>query len=352
MAEQDLEKSEQATPRRKQEAREKGQVARSREIPSVAVMAAGAGALYFFLPMISVELLRITREMFLGSQTLRLDQDNLYPFVVEVVTRLASWLLPLMGILALTGIAANVLQFGFLWSGEALSPKFSRINPLEGMKRILSLHTVAELIKSLLKIAVVGGVAYMLIQRELGHFPSLGDMAITQLLSYLLMLALKLFLWTGVALACMALLDFAFQKWEYEKSIRMTKEEVREELKRSEGDPITKARIRSLQREMARKRMMSSVPKADVVIANPVHLAVALSYVHGKMKAPTVVAKGAGFVAAKIKEVAKEHGITVVEDKPLARILYKTVDIGQEIPAKLYKVVAEVLAYVYRLRKQ
>ncbi|MBI4715206.1 MAG: flagellar biosynthesis protein FlhB [Nitrospirae bacterium] len=352
MAEGDFEKTEQATPRRRQEAREKGQVARSREIPSVAVLAAGTGALYVLLPSLAGGISDLTREVFLAGETLRLDADTLYPFLLQIVTRTAVMILPLMGIVAAAGAAANVFQFGILFSGQALKPQASRISPIKGFKRIFSLHSLVELVKSLLKIAVVGGVAYFLIRGEIGLLPSLVDMGVFQIVEYLTHLIFKLLLWTIVVLLFLAGLDFAFQKWEHERSLRMSKEEIREEHKRTEGDPMIKARIRALQREMARKRMMAAVPKADVVVTNPTHLAVALAYVHGKMRAPKVVAKGAGVLAAKIKAVAREHGVAVVEDKPLARILYKTVEIGQEIPAQLYKAVAEVLAYVYRLRKR
>jgi flagellar biosynthetic protein FlhB len=352
MAEGDLEKSEQATPRRRQEAREKGQVARSREIPAVAVMAAGAGVLYLSVPSMASGLSDIAREMFQSIGTFRLDMNNLYPFTFHMITRVAHVFLPMMLILAVVGVAANVLQFGFVFSGKALEPQFSRISPLKGIKKIFSMHSVGELVKSIFKVAVVGFVAYLLIRQEFQHFPSLMEMTLPQILTFLSGLVFKLFLWTMAVLAFLAAIDFAFQKWEHEKSLRMTKEEIREEWKRTEGDPVIKARIRSLQREMARKRMMAAVPKADVVIANPIHLAVALSYVHGKMRAPKVVAKGAGFIAEKIKAVAREHGVVIVEDKPLARILYKTLDIGQEVPAQLYKAVAEVLAYVYRLKRR
>ncbi|MBI5198381.1 MAG: flagellar biosynthesis protein FlhB [Nitrospirae bacterium] len=352
MADGDFEKTEQATPRKRQEARERGQVARSREIPAVAVMAAAAGVLYFSLPAMASGVSDLTREIFLNMGTLRLDKDNLNPFVSRIVMKTAVLLLPVMTAVMVMAAASNIAQFGFLISGKAIEPKFSRINPWSGIKRIFSLHTLGELIKSVLKIVVVGTVAYWLIRQEFHRFPSLEVMAFPQILDYIVRLVFKLFLWTLAALFLLSGLDYAFQRWEHEKSLRMTREEIREEYKRTEGDPAIKARIRSLQREMAKKRMMAAVPKADVVVTNPVHLAVAVSYVHGKMNAPKVVAKGAGFVAEKIKETAKRSGVAIVENKPLARMLYKTVGIGEEIPAKLYKAVAEVLAYVYRLRKR
>jgi flagellar biosynthetic protein FlhB len=199
---------------------------------------------------------------------------------------------------------------------------------------------------------IVGYTTYLLIRKEFYNFPLLVDADINYILSYTGRLTLRLIIWTGAVLTVLAGIDFGFQKWQHVKSLRMTRQEVKEEFKDQEGDPIIKARIRSLQREMAKKRMMAEVPKADVVITNPTHLAVALSYKHEKMSAPRVIAKGAGIIAEKIKEIAAEHGIAIVEDKPVAQSLYRLVEVGEDIPANLYRAVAEILAYVYKLKRK
>ncbi|MBI5756181.1 MAG: flagellar biosynthesis protein FlhB [Nitrospirae bacterium] len=280
MAEQDLEKTEQATPKRQQEAREKGQVARSREIPSVAVLMAGTAVLYFLFPRIYSNLLDLTSNIFSTSWSIELSETNIYPLWVGVLKGIFFTMLPFLLIIALAGAAANILQFGFIFTTQAFEFKLSRISPLEGVKRLISIHSSAELVKAILKIIIVSYTAYLLIRREFYNFPLLVDADINYILSYTGRLTLRLIIWTGAALTVLAGIDFGFQKWKHVKSLRMTRQEVNEEFKQQEGNPVIKARIRSLQREMAKKRMMAEVPKADVVITNPTHLAVALSYKH------------------------------------------------------------------------
>lgn len=352
MAEHDSDKTEQATPKRQQDAREKGQVAKSQEIPSVAVLLMGAAMLYFIFPRVYSNFLDLTSNILSSSGTVEITQDNIYPFGAGVLKRVFFTIVPFLLMVTVAGAASNILQIGFIFSMQSLEIKLSRINPAEGLNRIFSLHSIADMIKAILKIAIIGYTAYILIRREFGNFPTLMDMDVEAILSYIVWLTLRLVIWTGAILVMLAALDFGFRKWEHQKSLRMTKQEIKEEFRQAEGDPLIKARIKSLQREMARKRMMADVPKADVIITNPTHLAVAISYKNGEMRAPRVVAKGAGIIAEKIREIAKAHAVVIVENKPLAQTLYKVVEIGEEVPTNLYKAVAEILAYVYRLKRR
>lgn len=352
MAEQDSEKTEQATPKREQEAREKGQTARSSEIPAVAVLLMGTIVLYYIFPRIYSNFLDMTTGILSISGTMELTKENIYPFGINIIKRVFFILSPFLFMVVAVGVASNVLQIGFMFSPKAMEVKLSRINPIGGLSRIFSLNIFAELVKSFLKLIVVGYISYLLIKREFYNFPVLIETNVQYIMSYSGMLVIRLFTWTGTVLVILAAIDFGFKKWQHVKSMKMTKEEIKEEFKQSEGDQNVKSRIRTLQIQMARKRMMASVPKADVVITNPTHIAVAIEYKRENMGAPKVIAKGAGLIAERIKEIARANGVVVVENKPLARTLFKVVEIGGEIPANLYKAVAEILAYVYRLKRK
>jgi flagellar biosynthetic protein FlhB len=243
-----------------------------------------------------------------------------------------------------------MLQTGFLFSLQALAPKYARLNPWQGLQNILSLQSVNELLKAIIKIGIVGYIVYSAIHAEIGQFFPLSQQGLPDIVGYLGSSTLRIGTRTAYVLIALAVLDYAFQRWQYEKNLRMSVQEIKEEQKESEGDPHIRSRVRSLMREMARKRMMEEVPKADVVVTNPTHLAVALRYRRQDMPAPQVVAKGAGYVAERIKAVAREHGIPLVENRIVAQSLFKTVDIGEVIPEALYKAVAEILAHVYRLK--
>ncbi len=352
MADQDMEKTEEATSKRRQDVREKGQVARSPEVSSLAVLMAGTAALYYLLPGVYTNLMDITADVLGSSGTIELNADNFYPFWSGILREVFFTMLPFLILVAIAGIVSNILQTGFVFSPKALSVNYDRINPAEGIKKLMSLHSVMELFKSIVKIAIVSHTSYTLIRREFHNFPMLIDGDVHYIFSYMGHLTLRLIVWTGAVIGILAGIDLGFQKWQHAKNLRMTREEVKEEFKEQEGDPLIRSRIKSMQREVARKRMMAEVPKADVVITNPTHLAVALSYKHGDMNAPKVVAKGAGIIAEKIREIARSNGVAVVENRPLARTLYKMVEIGEEIPANLYKAVAEILAYVYKLKRK
>jgi flagellar biosynthetic protein FlhB len=257
---------------------------------------------------------------------------------------------PILGSILVAGVASNFMQSGVTFSLHAIQPKLEKMSPIAGLKRIFSVRSGVELFKSLLKLLIVGYVAYRTIVGEFEFFFELVNQDIGQILAFIGTLCLKLCIKVGAVFAVLAVLDFLYQKHEYEKNLRMTKQEVKEEFKQSEGDPLIKSRIRSIQRQMARRRMMKDVPTADVVITNPVHVAVALKYEPGKNSAPIVVAKGMRKVAEKIKEIARLHGVPIVEKPLLARMLFKSAQVGDEIPVNLYQVVAEILAHVYRMR--
>jgi len=350
--EQGQEKTEQATGKRREEAREKGQVAKSREIPSVAVLFACLIYFYFNVTGLLQKIMAIMSASFRSAGQTVISVDNVSSLLIGYIFKVFFLLLPLLGVICLVAVAANVLQVGMLFSPSALEPALSKLNPLNGLKNILSLKSGMELIKNIIKLSIVGFVAYQVIGVEIGNCLKLGDQSIWGILIYLGKISFKILLTTCWVLVLLAVLDYLYQRWEYEKGLRMSRQEIKDEFKNSEGSPVIKSRIKRLQREMARKRMMAAVPTADVVITNPTHLAVALKYEQTANSAPCVVAKGAGLIAEKIRAVARENNVPLVEDKPLAQLLYKLVDVEDFIPENLYRSVAEVLAYVYRLRNK
>lgn len=351
MAEGDLqEKTEQATPRKRSEARKKGQVGKSREIPSVAVLLAGLSTLYLFGAYMYNHIKSLMQDTF---SMIAVPNQGLAEFLVLgniVIERFIVMVLPVMIAVFVTALLSNVLQIGFVLSWESVTPKLSKISPIKGIQRLFSKQTLMELFKSLAKLALVGVIAYVTVKGEMDRLPSLADREVQAILLYILKIAFKIFIRVSMAMIFLAILDFWFQKWQYEQQLKMTKQEVKEEFKRTEGDPLIKSRIKRIQYEIAKRRMMQEVPKADVVVTNPVHLAIALQYDTAEMSAPTVLAKGAGEVAERIKTLAREHHIPIVENRELAQNLYKMVEIANEIPSILYQAVAGVLAYVYKLK--
>lgn len=257
---------------------------------------------------------------------------------------------PIFIIVVIMGAGATIGQIGFLTAWENLTPDLNRINPLSGFTKIMNMRSLVEGLKSLLKIAIVGIVSFMIIKKELVFTPQVVQLSVGQIFAYMGHVTFKLVGGICVFMGGLAALDYGFQRWDLEKRMRMTKQEVKEEFKQREGDPLIKSRIKRIQRDLAQKRMMEAVPKADVVVTNPTHIAVALKYDRENMAAPVVVAKGADFVAEKIKELARKYNVPVIENKPLARNLFKNIKIGHPIPKSLYNAVAEVLAYVYRIK--
>jgi flagellar biosynthesis protein FlhB len=261
-------------------------------------------------------------------------------------------MLPLFGTLAVVGVVGNMMQSGLILSFKPVIPDFSKVNPLSGLKRIIGKRSMMEFAKSLMKLGIVGFIVYQSFQDKYLQIVTLTGSDLRAAINEIGQVGLDILLKAGFALLAVAALDYAYQRWEYMRNIRMTKQEVKEEVRQSEGDPHIRSKIRSQQRQMAARRMMQAVPAADVILTNPTHLAVALQYRPESMNSPKVIAKGELLVAERIKKIAREHGVPVLENKPLAQALYKAVEIGQEIPPALYHAVAEVLAFIFSLKRR
>jgi flagellar biosynthetic protein FlhB len=345
------ERTEKATPKRRQEARKKGQVAQSREIPSVMILITALGIFYFAGSWIFLNISGIFTGIYQHMGTLAFNQiSDASALSWDLYGRVFGILIPIFLPLVIAALAGNIGQVGFEIHSEALGFKLNKLNPISGMKKFVSLKSLVEVVKSILKLAFVGGIAYAVIARDMNLFPSQIQKDVGEIFLFIAALAFKIFLFVCLALIFLALLDYIYQCWQYEQNMKMTKQEVKDERKQTEGDPKIKARIRSMQLEIAQRRMMESVPEADVVITNPTQLAVALKFDASDMIAPRVLAKGAGFIAERIKEIATANDVPIVEDKPLAQAMYQMVEIGDYIPVELYQAVAEILAYVYRLK--
>ncbi len=346
----DPSKTESATPKRRSEEREKGNVPKSREFPGVAVMLGVFGAMYLTSSHMMGGLTAVFRDFLTASPSSVETVNGVHTVLSDLFLRGGFLLLPTFAGTVFFAAASNIAQVGFLFTTEPLRPNFDRLNPAAGVKKLFSPQSLAELAKAVMKFVLIGFVAWRVIRGEIPFLPEIVEKTPEEIILYFLRVGSSILLQCGLLLLLLAAGDYAFQRWSFEKSIRMTKEEVKEEFRQQEGDPAVKSRIRSIQRERARRRILQEVPKADVVITNPTHFAVALRYERGSSQAPRVVVKGADLMARRIREVAQESGVPVVERPPLARALYSDVDEGQEIPCELYQAVAEVLAYVYRLR--
>lgn len=345
------EKTEDATPKRKEEARKKGQVAKSPEIGSAFVILSAFFALKMLGPYIYEELTAYMRMVFSHFDTADFTINQVHILLMEFGLVSLKTVLPVMLVVLVISLAVNLLQVGIIFSFEPLMPQLERINPISGFQRLFSLRSLVELVKSLCKLSIIGYFVYRFIMRETSKVPQLISTDLMDSLKYSSGLVVDLALEIGAVILVLAALDYFYQWWEYNKSLKMSKQEVKEEFKQTEGNPQIKGKIRERQRAMALRRMMQEVPKATAVVTNPTHFAVAIRY-DKKMAAPEVVAKGQDFLAERIKQVAKENRVTVVENKPLARALYATVEVGETIPPELYQAVAEVLAYVFRLKRR
>mgnify|MGYP000997844095 CR=1 FL=1 len=342
------EKTEKATPHRKQEARKKGQVVKSNEIITVVLLTLTFLVLKFWLPYVMQDFRHLFYHVLAYTKT-EITVEIATILVIETLVVTAKMAGPILLVAMIAGFMANVLQIGFLVTTESLKLDLNRLNPLKGMKRIFSQRAIAELFKTILKTCLVGFVAFYFLYQQIPRLAVMMDYTIEQSL-YTMGELTNTIIWRILAvLIVIAIADYAFQYYDYQKSLRMSKQEIKEEFKTIEGDPHVKAEIKARQRQMASRRMMQEVPEATVVITNPTHFAIAIKY-NDSMSAPTLVAKGKDYLAQKIKELAIEHDIVIVENRELARALYKEVEIGMPIPVELYKAVAEVLAYVYKLK--
>jgi len=346
----DLEKTEPASPRRLEKAREEGQVARSRELNTFLLLAAGVATLWFTGAQMYYSLTGILRTGLWFDLRVGRDTSIMLSVAAGSAMQALKALLPLFVMLVVTALLASVLLGGFLLSSKALEPKFERLNPLKGVKRMFSAQTLVELIKTLAKASVIGVVAVLVIRHYLDQMTSLMHASPSEALTSGMGLVALCCALIVAGLFLIVAIDAPWQIFSHYKKMRMSREDVKQENKESDGDPHVKGRIRQQQRAMARRRMMAEVPKADVVVTNPTHYAVALVYDEKRGGAPRVVAKGASLLAARIRGIAEEHRVPLLSAPPLARALYHNVELGREIPAELYSAVAEVLAWVFQLR--
>ena len=345
------EKSEEPTEKRKQDSRKKGEIARSRELNTLAVVLAGTGGLLTFGGAIGQRVMQVMEKSFTMPRELLLDERYMAISLLQSTQMAGDALIPLFFVLLMAAILGPVALGGWLFSMEALAPKFSRMNPFSGLKRMFSKKSIVELLKALGKFLIVLTVALFVLARAREDLIKFASEPLEMAIVHSMQVVGWRALWLACGLIIIAAIDVPFQIWESKEKLKMTKQEVRDEYKDSEGKPEVKGRIRQLQREMAERRMMSDVPDADVIITNPTHFAVALKYDADNGQAPVLLAKGGDHTALKIREIGKEHNIILLESPALARAVYYSTEISQEIPAGLYLAVAQVLAYVYQLRQ-
>ena len=344
------EKTEEPTAKRRNDARQKGQVARSQELSGAFVLLAGFFVMRALGSTILTEIETYTIHIY-ANMNQTVDAETVMHLIIDGMIVLAKTAFPVMIAILVMGLAINFYQVGFMFTTEPLSFKLDKLNPITGFGRIFSKRSLVELLKSLLKIAIIGAFLYVYLSGEIMHMPEFIYLDLKSSMARMGDIIFSLVFQIIIVYFVMAAADFAYQKWQTTQDLKMSKQDIKEEFKQTEGDPQIKGKIRQKQQQMAMNRMMKEVPEADVIVTNPTHYAVALKYQAG-MKAPEVVAKGQDLVAQKIKDIAREHRVTIVENKPLARALYAAVEVGGIVPPELYQAVAEVLAYVYRLKKK
>lgn len=345
-----MEKTEKATPRRRSEARKRGKVVHSKEVGNFAVLF----SICIFFALIASSLWKNTYGILVSGivsiSTDPITENSLRSLLSDISLKFLVTILPLLILVATFSIASNLVQrpFEVMWS--IIKFDLPRIDPLAGIKRLFSYRYLVELLTSILKVSIIGIAIFLVLSGAKEQILMSSAMSFYDYFGFIYKLTVKLFVVCTVIMGFLALADYVYQRWQYEKDLRMTKEEVKDEIKQLEGDPQVRSRIRGKQRAFAKKRMLEAVKKADVVITNPTHIAVALLYESDSMVAPTVVAKGSDWLALKIKEIAEEAGVPVIQNVMLAHALYKSAEVGDVIPVELYQAVAEVLAYVYRLK--
>lgn len=346
------ERTEKATSRRRQKARDEGKVAKSMELNAAAILCLGFLSLYMMGPHLAGQAMQVMRHTMANAPEIALADPTFIKTFGNFALKFFVILSPVLILMTLIAFGINVAQVGFKITPKALELKLEKLNITTGLKRLVSLRSLVQLVRDSIKLFIIGFVAYKVIASEFESFFLLPDMSVVQFATQMGKMALTLVLKIGAVILAIAVLDYMYQRYEFEKSIKMSKQDIKDEYKDTEGSPQLKSRVRQMQRETARNRMMAAVPTADVVVTNPTHIAVALKYDPAEMDAPFVVAMGERLIAERIKEIAAEHNIPVVEDKPLARALFKMCDVGQVIPANLYKAVAELLAFVYKTKSK
>ncbi len=354
MAEQQgQEKTEAPTEKKRRESREEGQVAFSKELPSAALLAGILLTLIATSPLILDAFREMTTQIFREmSKADELSIGSLYDLSGEIFSTLLPAFAPFAAIIVLVGILASVLQVGVQITLKAIAPKFNKISPLTGLKRLFSTQSLADFLKSMAKLIIVGIVGYITYMDKITELNGLSVATPEDILEYNFTVVAEVSGKIVLALVAIAIFDYIYQRWHHEKQLMMTKQEVKEETKQTEGDPQLKARIRQIQREMSNARMMQEVPKADALIVNPTHFSVAILYDRDVMEAPEVTAKGTDHMALRMRTVARENSVPILERPELARDLYANVEIGETIPERFYKAIAEILAFVYRLRRR
>lgn len=345
-------KTEVATPKRRDEARKRGSVAKSQELNSALVLVISLLVLRIAGPYMLQTMSALLRDTFSSLHERAMTPETVLSLATLYGSKSVLMCLPILLATGAIGLTANVLQVGLRGSTQAMAPDLNRLDPLKGMSKLVSWRGLMELVKSLLKVGAVTWVVYTFLRDEFQNMPKLSDMSVQASATTIAVLCWRMLGRACAVMVVIAILDFVYQRYQYEMSLRMTKQEVKDEYKLQEGDPQTKMRIRTRQRQMARQRMMQNVPKADVIVTNPTHVAVAIKYEPDTMTAPTVMAKGQRLIARKIRETAEAHGIPIVENPPVARMLYQMVEVGGRIPEQLYQAVAEILAFVYRLSEK
>lgn len=344
------EKTEKATPNKKQEAKKKGQYAKSTDLSGATVITFSFIALAVFGKSMASQLYTLFGQGFSTMMQWDVTQDSVPALFVGMLKVSIPIAAPVLLAAWIAAIVGNVVQVGFVLSFASLQGGLGKINPISGIKRMFSMKSVFELLKSLLKFIILTTTGGMLLWQEKQSILQMSLMTPQNIISYMFSLLVKITLILSVVYFIIAIVDYLYQRFDHNKQLKMTKQEVKEEYKKMEGDPVIKQKVKEKQRQIAMSRMMNDIPKASVVVTNPTHFAVAIMYEAGEMAAPVVIAKGADYIALKIKEVAKKHHIITMENRPLARALYANVEIGQEIPEDLFKAVAEVLAYVYQMK--
>lgn len=348
--EDDAQKTEEPTPRKLEQARQKGQIAQSKEVSSFAVLLGLAFTVAVIAPFMANGIHGTLAALIEKSGTIPIDHENAGNVMTDTFLGVLLWLSPMFVLFILLAFISNFGQSGILLTTEPITPKLNKISPIAGTKRLFSLKSIVEFLKGMAKLAVVGSIVYILLAPEFDRLEALLQMEVTEILREIQVLVVRMMIGVVAIMAVIAAVDFAYQRYEFLKEMRMSRQEIRDEYKQSEGDPQIKARLRQIRTERARTRMMAAVPQADVVVTNPTHYAVALKYDAEAMAAPMVVAKGVEAVAFRIRDVANENAVPIVENPPLARALFASVDIDQQVPEEHYKAVAQVISYVYGLK--
>ncbi len=347
------EKTEKATPKKRQDARKKGQVLKSQDVSAALALLLLFMCLMFWAPTMFAKIVDfLNQALYRNILVDTVSIETVLKIYQDTMKEMAFVVLPIMVLAMIVGIGANFLQFGLLFTTETLKIDLKKMDPIKGIKKIISVRAIINLIKSLLKVAFLGSVTTIIIWTNLEQVLSLALKSPWETLTTVAYLSGIMGIAAAIMLFIISILDYFYERYEYEKQLKMSKQDVKDEHKNAEGDPLIKSKIKQRQREMSMRRMMQEVPKADVVITNPTHYAIALKYDENSMDAPRIVAKGTDFVAQKIKLVAKEHDVIMVENRPLARAMYDQVQIGDQVPEEFFKAVAEVLAYVYRIKRK